>query len=61
LIIITFLGIISFIDPSKERILYTYTVDHFVEPVCAAANPFYNGGRLTLLSGLDVPKYLVNL
>uniref|UniRef100_H2Z8I0 B30.2/SPRY domain-containing protein n=1 Tax=Ciona savignyi TaxID=51511 RepID=H2Z8I0_CIOSA len=51
-------GIIKFLDCTRRTVMYTYVVKSFEQPVCAAANPFYHGGYLTLVSGLDIPNYI---
>ena len=58
IIFFVILGIISFVDPLQKRIIFSYTQNDFIEPVCAAVNPFYHGESLMLITGLSVPDYL---
>jgi len=53
-------GILKFVNCREKSVLHTCVVEGgFVDSLCAAVNPFYHGGRLTLISGLDIPDYLV--
>nr|XP_039255973.1 E3 ubiquitin-protein ligase Midline-1-like [Styela clava] len=54
-------GIISFIDCHMRDVLYTYHTAGFEEPICAAVNPFYHGGVLTVITGLEIPNIDFNV
>ena len=45
--IFTFLEVISFVDQSREKILFSYTEVHFADPMRAAVDPCYEVGAST--------------